>query len=207
MFVVDVHISIIPLLPFPENRQFLQPWNLCASSFWTQKSVRNPVCVQWLPELYKSFLIMWYVHNLIKSISKSLRGSDGKNCQYIAVYKFLETAAKHQMYGHLPPISQTFQVRRTRHAEYWWGSKDELIHNVLSSVRILGAVKRTWWEWWMIGTYGGERERDRDTHREREREREKEREKRFCVICLTWCWWWYISFFSFLFYRMTCVWH
>ncbi len=33
---------------------------------------------------------------------------------------------KQQIYGHLPPISQTIQVRRTRHAEHCWRSKDGL---------------------------------------------------------------------------------
>ena len=34
---------------------------------------------------------------------------------------------KQQLYGHLPLISQTIQVRRTRHAGYCPGNKDELI--------------------------------------------------------------------------------
>ena len=36
-----------------------------------------------------------------------------------------------QLYGHLPPITKTIQVRRTRHAGYCWRSKDELISDVL----------------------------------------------------------------------------
>ena len=36
-----------------------------------------------------------------------------------------------QLYGHLPPITKTIQVRRTRHAEHCWRSKDELISDVL----------------------------------------------------------------------------
>ena len=38
---------------------------------------------------------------------------------------------RHQLYGHLPPITKTFQVRRTRHAGYCWRSRDELISDVL----------------------------------------------------------------------------
>ena len=33
--------------------------------------------------------------------------------------------------GHLPPITKTIQVRRTRHAGHCWRSKDELISDVL----------------------------------------------------------------------------
>ena len=36
-----------------------------------------------------------------------------------------------QLYGHLPPISQTIRVRRNRHAGYCWRSKDELVSDVL----------------------------------------------------------------------------
>ena len=46
--------------------------------------------------------------------------------------KFWRThPTKHQLYGHLPPIKKTIQVRRTRHAGHCWRSRDELILNVL----------------------------------------------------------------------------
>ena len=38
---------------------------------------------------------------------------------------------KHQMYGHLPPITKTIKVRRTRHTGHCWRSRDELISDVL----------------------------------------------------------------------------
>ena len=38
---------------------------------------------------------------------------------------------KHQLYGHLPPITKTIQVRRTRHAGHCWRSRDELISDIL----------------------------------------------------------------------------
>ena len=38
---------------------------------------------------------------------------------------------RHQLYGHLPPITKTIQVRPTRHAGHCWRSKDELISDVL----------------------------------------------------------------------------
>ena len=36
-----------------------------------------------------------------------------------------------QLYSHLPPITKTIQVRRTRHAGHCWRSRDELIRDVL----------------------------------------------------------------------------
>ena len=38
---------------------------------------------------------------------------------------------RHQLYGHLPPITKTIQVRQTRHAGHCWRSRDELISDVL----------------------------------------------------------------------------
>ena len=38
---------------------------------------------------------------------------------------------RHQLSGHLPPITKTIQVRRTRHAGHCWRSMDELIRDVL----------------------------------------------------------------------------
>ena len=40
-------------------------------------------------------------------------------------------SSRHQLYGHLPPITKTIQVRRTRHAGHCWRSRDELISDVL----------------------------------------------------------------------------
>ena len=42
-----------------------------------------------------------------------------------------QNPTKHQLYGHLPPITKTIQVRRTRQAGHCWRSRDELISNVL----------------------------------------------------------------------------
>ena len=46
---------------------------------------------------------------------------------------------KHQLY--LPPITKTIQVRRTRHAEHCWRSRDELIRDVLLWTPTYGRAK------------------------------------------------------------------
>ena len=48
---------------------------------------------------------------------------------------------RHQLYGHLPPITKTIQVRRTRHAGHCWGSRDELISDVLLWTPTCGRAK------------------------------------------------------------------
>ena len=36
-----------------------------------------------------------------------------------------------QLYGHLPPITKTIQVRQTRHVGLCWRNRDELINDIL----------------------------------------------------------------------------
>ena len=48
---------------------------------------------------------------------------------------------RHQLYGHLPPITKTIQARRIRHAGHYWRSKDELISDVLLWTPTYGRAK------------------------------------------------------------------
>ena len=48
---------------------------------------------------------------------------------------------KYQLYGHLPPITKTIKVIRTRHAGYCWRSGDELISDVLLWTTLHGEAK------------------------------------------------------------------
>ena len=48
---------------------------------------------------------------------------------------------RHQVYGHLPPIMKTIQVKRTRHAGHCWRSRDKLISDVLRWTPTYGRAK------------------------------------------------------------------
>ena len=48
---------------------------------------------------------------------------------------------KHQLYGHLPLITNAIQVRRTRYGGHCWRSRDELISDVLLWTPIYGRAK------------------------------------------------------------------
>ena len=37
---------------------------------------------------------------------------------------------KQQLYGHLPPIMKSIQIKRNRHAGHCWRSRDELISHI-----------------------------------------------------------------------------
>ena len=78
----------------------------------------------------------------------SERVSKGSNCdwylylfnviQHVQLYCKVQVfialnqyPTKQPLYGHIPPISKTPQIRRTRHAGVCWRSKDELISDIL----------------------------------------------------------------------------
>ena len=82
---------------------------------------------------------------------------------------------KRQLYGHLPPITQTIQVKGRKYAGHCWRSKEKLIYDILlrtpsthgqinvgqpaktyitNSVGTLNIILRTYEELWSVGTDG-----------------------------------------------------
>ena len=68
---------------------------------------------------------------LTKRLEKKLDGNYTRMLRAILNKSWWQHSTKHQLYGHLPPITKTIQVRRTRHAGHCWRSRDELINDVL----------------------------------------------------------------------------
>ena len=68
---------------------------------------------------------------LTKRLKKKLDGNYTRMLRAILNKSWRQHPTRHQLYGHLPPITKTIQVRSTRHARHWWRSKDELISDVL----------------------------------------------------------------------------
>ena len=68
---------------------------------------------------------------LTKQLEKKLDGNYTRMLQAILNKSWWQHPTRHQLYGHLPPITKTIQVRRTRHAGHCWRSRDELISDVL----------------------------------------------------------------------------
>ena len=69
---------------------------------------------------------------LTKRLEKKLDGNFTRMLRAILNKSWRQHPTRHQLYGHLPPIMKTIQVRRTRHAGHCWRSRDELISDVLS---------------------------------------------------------------------------
>ena len=97
---------------------------------------------------------------------------------------------RHQLYGRLPPITKSIQVRRTRHAGHYWRSRDELISDVLLWTPTYGRAKagrpaRTYIEQ-LCEDSGCSPEYQPEAMNDREKWRERVRDIR--ASCTTWWW-------------------
>ena len=115
------------------------------------------------------------------------------NFWYFERRKIIELK-RHQLYGHLPPITKTIQVRRTRHAGHCWRSRDELIRDVLLWIPTHGLAKagrpaRTYIQqlWEDTGCCPEDLPKAMN---DREEWRERVRDIR-ATSAIWWWWWWY----------------
>ena len=125
---------------------------------------------------------------------------------------------RHQLYGHLPPITKTIQVRRTRHAGHCWRSRDELIRDVLLWTPTHGRAKagrpsRTYIQQLCEDTGCCPEDLPRAMN---DREEWRERVRDIRATSPTWWWWFYkkncpdiysfheISAVEFVFENLSC---
>ena len=135
--------------------------------------------------LKKSFIIYIYIYILRAILNKSWQ----------------QHPTRHQLYGHLPPITKTIQVRRTRHAGHCWRSRDELIRDVLLWIPTHGRAKagrpaRTYIQQLCEDTGCCPEDlpramNDRDEWRERVRD--------IRAASTIWWWWWYIYIYIYIY--------
>ena len=78
---------------------------------------------------------------LTKRLEKKLDGNYTRMLRAILNKSWRQHPTKHQLYGHLLPITKTIQVRRTRHTGHYWRSRDELISDVLPWTPTYGRAK------------------------------------------------------------------
>ena len=78
---------------------------------------------------------------LTKRLEKKLDGNHTRMFWAILNKSWQQHPTRHQLYGHLPPMTKTMQARRTRHAGHCWRSKDKLISDVLLWTAIYGQSK------------------------------------------------------------------
>ena len=92
---------------------------------------------------------MW---TLIKHKEKKLGGNYTRILRVVLKNSWRQHPTKHQLYGHLPPITKTIQIRRSRHARHCWRSKGDIINDELHWTPSQGREKvgrpaRTYLQW------------------------------------------------------------
>ena len=100
--------------------------NMYTFYFLSTKNTRILGCTTW---------------TLTKRLEKKLDGNYTRILRAILNKSWQQHPTRHQLYGHLPPITKTIQVRRTRHAGHCWRSRDELIRDVLLWIPTHGRAK------------------------------------------------------------------
>ena len=129
---------------------------------------------------------------LTKRLEKKLDGNYTRMLRAILNKSWRQHPTRHQLYGHLPPITRTIQVRQTRHAGHCWRSRDDLIRDVHLWTSTHGRVKagrpaRTYIQQLCEDTgccpeYLPRAMNDRKEWRRRVRD--------ICATSATWGWWW-----------------
>ena len=123
------------------------------------KSISNPndsysIYCHWKPDLtdkikrsfFQSAVVSILLYGcttwtLTKRLEKKLDGNYTRMLRAILNKSWRQHPTRHQLYGHLPSITKTIQVRITRQAGHCWRSRDELISDVLLWTPTYGRAK------------------------------------------------------------------
>ena len=130
---------------------------------------------------------------LTKRLEKKLDGNYTRMLRAILNKSWQQHPTRHQLYGHLPPITKSIQVRRTRHAGHCWRSRDELIRDVLLWIPTHGRAKagrpaRTYIQQLCEDTGCCPEDLPRAMN---DREEWRERVRDIRAASTIWWWWWF----------------
>ena len=130
---------------------------------------------------------------LTKRLEKKLDGNYTRMLRAILNKSWQQHPTRHQLYGHLPPITKSIQVRRTRHAGHCWRSRDELIRDVLLWIPTHGRAKagrpaRTYIQQLCEDTGCCPEDLPRAMN---DREEWRERVRDIRAASTIWWWWWW----------------
>ena len=93
--------------------------------------MRNRVTLEHVLSLGRLFHSFFSSRFVSVPVVKKLDGNYTRMLRAILNKSWRQHPTRHQLYGHLPLITKTIQVRRTRHAGHCWRSRDKLIRDVL----------------------------------------------------------------------------
>ena len=127
---------------------------------------------------------------LTKRLEKKLDGNYTTMLRAILNKSWRQHPTRHQLYGHLPPIMKTIQVRRTRHAGHCWRSRDELISDILIWTPTYDREKAGWPAWTYILQLCEDMGCSPEELPEAMNDREKWRERVRDIRASGTTWWW-----------------
>ena len=128
---------------------------------------------------------------LTKRLEKKLDGNYTRMLRAILNKSWWQHPTRHQLYGHLPPIMKTIQVRQTRHAGHCWRSRDELIIDVLLWTPTYGRAKAGWPAWTYIKQLCEDTGCSPEDQPEAMNDRKKWRERVRDIHATSTTWWWW----------------
>ena len=144
---------------------------------------------------------------LSKRLEKKLDSNYPRMLRAILNKSRWQHPTRHQLYGHLPRITKTIQVKRTRRVGHCWGSRDELISDVLLWTPTYGRAKAgrpAWTYIQQLCQYTGCSPEDLpEAMNDREKWRERVRDIR--AGGTTWWWWWWWFQYSWCFNKQEVV--
>ena len=124
---------------------------------------------------------------LTKRLEKKLDGNYTRMLRAILNKSWQQHPTRHQLYGHLPPITKTIQVRRTRHAGHCWRSRDELLWIPTHGRAKAGRPARTYIQQLCEDTGCCPEDLPRAMN---DREEWRERVRDIRAASTIWWWWW-----------------
>ena len=144
---------------------------------------------------------------LTKRLEKKLDGNYTRMLRAILNKSRRQHPTRRQLYGHLPPITKTIQVRRARHAGHCWRSMDELVSDVLLWTPTYGQAKavrpaRTYIQQLCEDTGCNPEDLPKAMN-----DREKRREMVKDIRAGGTIWWWYIYIYIYIIYKGLVEYH
>ena len=173
------------------NKNWSSYWNTKdISCFWSSVHVSNEMKYFRLQAAVVSILLYgcttW---TLTKRLEKKLECNYTRMLRAILNKSWWQHRTRHQLYAHLPPITKTIQVRRTKPAGHCWRSKVLLWTPTYGQAKA-GRPARTYIQQLCEDT-GCSPEDLPEAMNDREKWWERTRDIR--ASGTTWWWWWYIN--------------
>ena len=129
---------------------------------------------------------------LTKRMEKKLDGNYTRMLRAILNKSWRQHPIKQLLYGHLPPVTKTIKIIRTRYAGHCWRSRDELVSDVLLWTLSHGRAKagrpaRTYMQQLCADTVCSPEDQPKAMD---DREGWRDRVRNIRADSATWWWWW-----------------